>query len=235
MSAPRFTADTLKFLRGLKRNNRRDWFNARRDDYEAHVRQPMMAIVERLSRDLLEFAPELVADPRKSLFRIHRDTRFSPDKSPYKTHAAAVFPPRGFERHRGAGLYFHIGGEEVWIGGGLYAPDTSQLVAIREHIGDNVQRLRTIVESPAFRRHVGRLEGERLRRVPRGYPQDHPAAEFLRYRQFIAGREFPPPFATGAAFYRTLLRVFAEVAPLVRFLNEPLSRRDVPVAAARTR
>lgn len=224
MPAPRFTADTLKFLRGLKRNNRRDWFNAHRDAYEAHVRQPMIAIVERLSRDFLEFAPELVASPKSSLFRIHRDTRFSPDKSPYKTHAAAVFPARGFERHRGAGLYFHVGCEEVWIGGGLYAPDTAQLVAIREHVAGNVRRLRTIVESPAFRRHVGQLEGERLQRVPRGYPKDHEAAGFLRYRQFIAGREFPPPFAVSSAFYRTLQRIFAEVAPLVRFLNEPLTK-----------
>jgi len=221
-SPPRFTDRTLKFLRALKRNNRRDWFNAHKDDYEAHVRQPMMATIERLAQDFLAFAPELVASPKASLYRIYRDTRFSADKTPYKTHASAVFPTRGLPKHEGAGLYFHIGCEEVWIGGGMYAPQTPQLVAIREHIAGNVRRLRSIVESPGFRRRVGALEGEKLARVPRGYPKDHEAGEYLRHRQFIAGREFPPAFATSPAFYRTMLGIFTEVAPLSRFLNEPL-------------
>ncbi len=152
MSAPRFTVETVRFLRALKRHNRRDWFNAHRDDYETHVRQPMIAIVERLAQDFLGFAPELVVNPKTSLYRIHRDTRFSPNKAPYKTHAAAVFPPRGLPKHEGAGLYFHVGCDEVWIGGGMYAPQTAQLVAVREHIAANVHRLRSIVESPAFTR-----------------------------------------------------------------------------------
>ena len=219
---PRFTDRTVKFLRALKRNNRREWFNARKDDYDAYVRQPMIATIERLAVDFLGFAPELVANPKASLYRIHRDTRFSPNKQPYKTHAAAVFPPRGLPKHEGAGLYFHVGCDEVWIGGGMYAPQTPQIVAVREHIATNVHRLRSIIESPAFRRHVGRLEGEKLQRVPHGYPRDHEAAEYLKHRQFIAGREFPAAFASSPAFYRTLLRVFTEVAPLSRFLNEPL-------------
>ena len=97
-----------------------------------------------------------------------------------------------------------------------------QLLAVRGHIAANVKRLRTIVESPAFRRQVGQLEGERLQRVPRGFPKDHDAAEFLKFRQFLAGREFPPALATSPGFYRTLITVFRRVAPLARFLNEPL-------------
>jgi len=110
----------------------------------------------------------------------------------------------------------------VWVGGGMYAPDTSQLQAVREHIAANVRHLRTIVESPGFRRCVGRLEGERLQRVPRGFAPDHEAAEYLKYRQFLAGREFPATFATSARFYPGVVRVFQQVAPLTRFLNEPL-------------
>lgn len=222
MSAARFGPDTLKFLRALKRNNRREWFNAHKEDYEAHVRRPMIAMVETLAQEFLGFAPELVANPKTSIYRIYRDTRFSPDKAPYKTHAAAVFPPRGLPKHEGAGLYFHVGCDDVWIGGGMYSPQTPQLVLVREHIAANVRRLRTIVESPAFRRHVGGLQGEKLQRVPRGYARDHEGAEYLKYRQFLAGREFPPVFATSPAFGRTLLRIFGEVAPLARFLNEPL-------------
>src|SRR5437867_12590971 len=219
---PRFTPATLTFLRALKRNNRREWFNAHRDDYEACVRQPMTAIVERLAIDFRGFAPELVAHPKTSIYRIYRDTRFSENKTPYKTHVAAVFPTRGLAKHEGAGAYFHVSPDEVWVGGGMYAPQMPQLQTVREHIAGNVKRLRTIVDSPGFRRQIGELQGERLQRVPRGFPKDHEAAEFLKFRQFLAGCEFPAAFATSPAFYRTLLSVFRRVAPLARFLNEPL-------------
>jgi len=221
-SAPRFTAETLRFLRALKRNNRREWFNAHRDDYEAYVRQPMTTIIERLAHDFRGFAPELIASPKVSMYRIHRDTRFSENKTPYKTHVAAVFPPRGLPKHEGAGVYFHVSPDEVWIGGGMYAPQTPQLHAVREHIAANAKQLRSIVESPGFRRRIGKMEGERLQRVPRGFPKDHPAADYLRYRQFLAGAELPPAAATSPRFYSTLLDVFREVVPLIRFLNRPL-------------
>jgi uncharacterized protein (TIGR02453 family) len=107
----------------------------------------------------------------------------------------------------------------------MYAPDTAQLQAVREHIAANLRRLRAIVEAPAFRRAVGRLEGERLQRVPRGFPKNHEAAEFLRYRQFLAGREFPATFATSPRFYAGVVNVFERVAPLAHFLNEPLLDR----------
>jgi uncharacterized protein (TIGR02453 family) len=220
--APRFPPQALTFLRALKRNNRREWFLAHKDDYETHVRQPMLSIIERLADDFRAFAPELVASPKTSLYRIYRDIRFSENKAPYKTHVAAVFPTRGLARHEGAGLYFHVSPDEVWVGGGMYAPQTADLHAVREHIAANVRRLRAIVESPAFRRAVGRLDGERLQRVPRGFPADHEAADYLRFRQFLAGREFPPSLATSPAFYPSLLKVFRSVAPLARFLNEPL-------------
>ena len=156
------------------------------------------------------------------MYRIYRDTRFSENKAPYKTHVAAIFPCRGLPKHEGAGLYFHVSPAEVWIGGGMYAPQTPQLQAVREHIAANVHGLRAIVESPLFRRTVGGLEGERLQRVPRGFAKDHPAAEYLKFRQFLAAREFPASFATRPTFYGGLLRIFRLVAPLGRFLNEPL-------------
>ena len=222
MPTARFTDKSLRFLRALKRNNRRDWFNAHRDQYETHVRQPMIAIIERLAVDLRDFAPEIVASPTTSMYRIYRDIRFSENKAPYKTHVAASFPTRGLPKHEGAGLYFHIGVEEVWAGGGMYAPQTAQLQAVREHIAKNHRRLRAIVESPGFRRAVGALDGERLQRIPRGFTKDHEAAEYLKFRQFLAGCKFPPDFATSGQFYGKLLWVFRQVAPLLRFLNEPL-------------
>jgi uncharacterized protein (TIGR02453 family) len=216
--------ETLTFLRALKRNNRREWFQPRKEQYEAQVRAPMLAIVERLAVDLRDIAPDIVVDPKHALYRIYRDTRFSENKTPYKTHVAASFPSRGLPKHEGAGLYFHVSPDEVWIGGGMYAPQTSQLQAVREHIAANVKRLRAIVESPGFRRHIGALEGERLQRVPHGFPKDHAAAEYLKYRQFLAGRELPSTAACSPKFYATLLTIFRQVAPLARFLNEPLAK-----------
>jgi uncharacterized protein (TIGR02453 family) len=217
-----FPAETLRFLRALKRNNRREWFNAHRGDYESYVRQPMTAIVERLAVDLRAFAPEIVATPRASIYRIYRDTRFSDNKTPYKTHAAAVFPTRGLAKHEGAGLYFHISPEEVWIGGGMYSPQSAQLFAVRQHLAGHLRQFRSIVESPAFRQRLGALEGATLKRVPRGFAKDHPAAEYLKFTHFIAGAEFPPALASSRAFYKTALTVFRQVVPLARFLNAPL-------------
>ena len=220
--APRFTPEAIAFLRALKRNNDRDWFKARKDRYETLLRGPMIALIDRLAADFRLFAPDLVADPKVSLYRIYRDTRFSENKTPLKTHIAAVFPCRGLAKHQGAGLYLEVAPAWVWVGGGMYAPDTSQLHAVREHIAGNARRLTAMVESPTFHRTVGRLDGERLQRVPRGFPVDHEAAEYLKFRQFLAGRQFPASFASSPGFYRGVLNVFRQVAPLTRFLNEPL-------------
>jgi uncharacterized protein (TIGR02453 family) len=217
-----FTAKTLSFLRALKRNNDREWFRTHKSQYEEHVRGPMVALLDRLAVDLRGFAPELVCEPRVSLYRIYRDTRFSADKSPLKTHIAAHFPPRGFSRGEGAGLYFHVAPNEVWIGGGIYMPSSSDLRLIREHIAANHKGLSRIVNGAAFRKAVGALDGEQLSTMPRGYLKVHPAATYLRFKQFLAGREFEATFATGNRFYSELLDIFRAVAPLARFLNAPL-------------
>src|SRR5918992_94204 len=133
MSSP-FTRKTLAFLRALKRNNNREWFKARKADYETHVRTPMIELLARLAAEFRSFAPELVADPKVSLFRIYRDTRFSNDKTPLKTNAAAHFPNRKL-RKAGAGLYLEVAPKWVWIGGGIYMPESHELVAIRGHVG----------------------------------------------------------------------------------------------------
>jgi uncharacterized protein (TIGR02453 family) len=174
MASP-FSRKTLAFLRALKRNNDREWFKARKADYETHVRGPMIALLARLADDFRSFAPELVADPKVSLFRIYRDTRFSADKTPLKTNAAAHFPDRRL-RKAGAGLYLEVAPKWVWIGGGIYMPETQELVAIRAHVDAQHSKLRRIVEARSFIAAVGDLHGEQLTRVPRGFPNDHPAA-----------------------------------------------------------
>ena len=217
-----FTPRTLAFLRALERNNRREWFHARKDRYEADVRAPMVALVERLAADLPAFAPDLIANPRASMYRPYRDTRFSADKAPIKTNVAAVFPHRLLAKHEGAGFYLEVAPHHVWYGGGMYMPTSAQLHQVREHIAAHHARLARLLGAPAFRRTFGSLEGAQLQRVPRGFPADHAAAAFLKYKQFLAFCERPAEFATTPGFYRTILAAFKVLAPLVAFLNEPL-------------
>ena len=216
-----FTTDTLRFLRSLKRHNDREWFKARRDRYERDVRGPMVALIEQLAIDFRTFAPEIVASPRLSLYRIYRDTRFSEDKSPLKTQIAASFPWRALPKGEGAGLYVEINPGWVWMGGGFYAPEAPHLLRMREHISASYPAIERVVRASAFTRAVGMLDGERLTRVPRGFAKEDPAAEYLKFRHFLAGCEYPPEFATSARFYPTLVTTYKAIMPLVRFLNEP--------------
>ena len=217
-----FSSKTLAFLRALTRHNDRDWFRQHKPEYEEHVRGPMVDLLARLAVDLRAFAPELIADPRVSLYRIYRDTRFSADKSPLKTHVAAHFPSKDLSRSRGAALYLEVSPKRVRIGGGLYMPASPDLRLIREHIAARYRTLHRMVTGSAFRNAVGSLSGAKLVGGPKGYPANHPAMEYLRFKQFLAGREFEPHLAVTDRFYPELLRTFRAVAPLVRFLNAPL-------------
>ena len=232
---PFFTPHTLKFLRALKRNNNREWFGRRKADYERHVRAPMLAVIDQLAVDFRRFAPEMIASPKSSLYRVYRDTRFSEDKTPYKVHVAAGFRWRGLEKGEGAGLYVEVHPDWVWMGGGFWAPETRHLVTIREHIAGTWPAIDRVARGSALRRHAGPLHGDQLTRVPRGYAKDHPAAEYLRYRQFMVGREFPATFATSREFYPALLRTYRAAMPLIRFINQALTEKRVEAGGKESR
>jgi uncharacterized protein (TIGR02453 family) len=223
---PRFTPKTIPFLRSLRRHNDRQWFRDRRDVYDAHVRGPMVAVIEQLAEDFRHFAPELVATSKVSLFRIYRDTRFSEDKSPLKTQVAAIFPHRDLGRLVGAALYLEVAPTHVMFAGGLHAPRSPELQRIRDHIARRYRRFRTIIGSAGFKRTLGPLDGKVLQRVPHAYPRTHPAADLLRRREFLASKKYPANFAADPRFYRELLRVFRQIVPLVRFLNQPLNQLE---------
>ncbi len=227
MNAHRFSSFPvagLRFLRSLKRNNNREWFQERKALYESAVKTPLEELVQTLAGDFGRFAPEMVATPKASIYRIYRDTRFSKDKSPYKTHAAVIFPRRGLEKHQGAGFYLHIAPTELFIGGGVYMPMSEDLNAIRSHIAENSDALFRIVKAKPFRKMFGELRGEQLSRIPRGFSEEHPAAEYLKYKQYVAGRTLPPEQATAPRFYKTVVDTFETMTPLIRYLNEPLLR-----------
>jgi uncharacterized protein (TIGR02453 family) len=187
----------------------------------------MIDIVEQLAEDFQTFAPEMLADPKVCLLRPFRDTRFSEDKTPLKTHVGATFPNRTLGRMNGAGFYVEVAPTWVWIGGGLWRPDTSQLQLVREHLVDNLSEFEAIVAAPRFKK-LGGLKGDRLTRVPRGFAKDHPAADYLQFRQFMAFREEDAAFATRKDFYQQLKATLETITPLVRFLNEPLVAAERP-------
>jgi uncharacterized protein (TIGR02453 family) len=228
-----FSAETLRFFRGLARRNERAWFEAHRDDYERHVRGPMRELVEEMDLRLARFAPEIVGDPKRSIFRIHRDIRFSRDKSPYKTHVAAWFYHRDASRNVGqdgeggsAGFYIQVAPGDSFTGGGIWMPPRPSLARIRDAIAENPRGFARIADHHTLRRRLGGLTREdELKRTPRGYAPDHPAASWLRLQSFTAGRDLSDAQATGPGLVALLERDFRLMLPLVRWLNGALGLR----------
>lgn len=222
---PGFPPEGIQFFRNLARHNNRDWFLPRKPIFEDKVKRPMRELVEALNAAMMAFAPEHVTDPDKAIYRFYRDTRFSQDKTPYKDQIAATFPRRGLARHDGASYYFAVSHKEVAVGGGVYLPSAETLTAIRHHIAQRHEEFRRITEARAVRRLFGELQGEQLVRVPKGFCANHPAADLLRFKQYLLYVELPPDLAPTPALYGEVLKHFHTMAPFVEFLNAPLAGR----------
>jgi uncharacterized protein (TIGR02453 family) len=225
-----FRPEALGFLRRLKRNNRREWFERNRAVYESEIRDPMRALVEEMDVRLARLAPELTGDPRHSIFRIHRDVRFSADKSPYKTNAACQFYHHDAGRGAGqdaqgagAGLYFQVADRECFVAGGMWMPARPALDRIREVIAESPEAFERLLRAPTFHRRFGRLDSEAvLKRMPRGFAEGHPAAQWLRYRSFTATRMMTQREVQSPRLPGILARDFASLVPLVRWINEAI-------------
>jgi uncharacterized protein (TIGR02453 family) len=220
---PGFPPEGIDFFRRLARNNRREWFLPRKAIFEELVKQPMRELVEALDAALARFAPEHVTDPERAIYRFYRDTRFSPDKSPYKDRIAATFPRRGLTRHEGASYYFSVSHKELAIGGGVYMPTPETLAAMRRHIAARHEDFRRILAARPLRSLFGEMQGEALSRVPKGFLADHPAADLLRFKQFLYYVELPPEIALTPALYDEILKRFRTMAPFTDFLNQALA------------
>ena len=224
---PGFPAEGLAFFAALQRHNRREWFQPRKAIFEEKLKQPMRELVGAVNSAMRGFAPDYITDPDKAIYRIYRDTRFSKDKTPYKDHIAASFSRRGDKA--GAGYYFAVSDKEVAIGGGIYMPPPETLFAIRQHLAERHEEFRKIAGARAVRRLFVEVQGEQLTRVPKGYPCDHPAADLLRFKQYLLYVELPPDLAVTPAVYTEIVKHFRAMTPFVDFLNTPLrgKRREV--------
>jgi uncharacterized protein (TIGR02453 family) len=219
-----FPKEGIEFFRSLARHNRREWFQPRKTIFEEQVQQPMRTLVEAVNHALAGFAPDYVTDPRKAIYRIYRDTRFSQDKTPYKDHVAASFGRQNAMAQGDAGLYFAVSHKEVAVGGGIYMPEPQTLLALRHHIAAQHEELCRILARRGLRRLLGDLQGEQLSRVPKGFCRDHPAADLLRRKGFFLYVELPPDLATTRTLYTEIVKRFRAMVPFLDFLTAPLGR-----------
>ena len=218
-----FPKEVIKFFRQLKRNNNRVWFEKHRDEFENYAKVPMQSLITSLQTYFAKFAPEFDLNPKRSIFRIYRDIRFSLDKTPYKTHIAAHFvlrgKPKGFV---GSGYYIEIAPDELYVGGGIYIPDGDQLKKIRKAIAVRGEEFLSIVESHRFKKLFAPFGWEKLKRIPKGYEENHPMAEWLKYKQFFVGVSWPEQKCYRTSFAKETAKICEELTPLVRFLNSTL-------------
>ncbi len=210
-----FRRDAIQFLADLAENNDRSWFQPRKADYERLLKEPLEALCVALDDRFRERGIPLGADPARSPFRIYRDVRFSKDKSPYKTNIGASFPYVG--GHPDAGGYFHLAAGEIYVGGGMWHPDRTRLAAWRAVVDRGVGL--EPLDDPAFVATFGHVGGERVSRVPTGFPKDHPRADLLTLKDVTFGRHLSDDEAMSAGLPDIIADDFATAVPVFRLLG----------------
>lgn len=214
-----FTREAIDFLADLATNNDRAWFQARKADYERLLKAPLEELCVALAGRLADRGVPMVADPARSPFRIYRDVRFSNDKSPYKTHVSASFPWREGGVERSVGGYFHFEPGEMYMGGGMWHPEPPRLRAWRELVATDPGRVHAAIDDAAFVAAFGEVEGESLKRVPPGYPSDHPEADLLRLKDVTFGRRLSDDDVLSPELPETLAAGFAAATPVMTLLG----------------
>jgi uncharacterized protein (TIGR02453 family) len=227
-----FKPESLAFLRALRRNNRREWFEEHREEFVRDVSDPFKALIEELDVRFAALAPEYVGDPKRSMFRIYRDVRFSKDKSPYKSHAALWIyhraPGRGVgkEIDGGAGFYVHLEPNASLIAAGLWMPPRPSLAKVREHFSEDLAGWKRAVTAPAVLKRFGGLvddePGILLKRLPRGFDEGHPAEQWLRYNSFTMHRMCTDAEMLSPKLVDKTMKDFALLVPMCRWLNRAL-------------
>ena len=221
-----FDTELFEFLRELAEHNERDWFSANKARYEAQVQEPALAFIEDFGYRLQEISPHFRADTRKtggSLFRIYRDTRFSKDKTPYKTNTGMYFKHERAKDAHAPGFYLHLAPGQVFAGGGIWHPDTATATKLRQAIVADPDGWREATREPPFSEalDIGG-DNEMLKRVPSGFPADHEFADDLRRRDYFGWTQLSEEKATAPAFLDEYTRICEAAAPLMRFICRAL-------------
>ncbi len=218
---PHFTPALFTFLTELRLHNDREWFARNKERYVRDVRDPMLRFIADFAPTLKKLAPRLVADPRPvggSMFRINRDTRFASDKTPYKTNAAAHFRHQAGRDVHGPAFYLSLDPDVVDVGGGVWHPEPEPLLLIRKSLLARTAAWKRAVGTPAMRRLS--VWGERLKRTPRGFPEDHPLDELLRQKDLAWGVELVERDAISPRFPARVAEVYRAMLPVMKLLAQ---------------
>ena len=214
---PGFRPEAVQFLADLAENNDRAWFQPRKAEYERLLKGPLEVLCVALAERFAAAGLPLSADPARSPFRIYRDVRFSRDKSPYKTNIGASFPWIGEGDGRPGG-YFHLAPGEAFVGGGMWHPEKASLDAFRRLLDTDPGRVHAATDDPAFVATFGRLNGDRLSRVPQGYRPDHPEAELLKLKDMTFGHRLSDADVFSPDLPDRLTASLAKAVPVMRML-----------------
>ena len=215
-----FTEETFHFLSDLKANNRREWFERNRERHRQHVQEPAIRFVTDFARPLARISDSYLADPRPnggSIFRIYRDTRFSKDKTPYKTHVAMQFRHRDARDVHAPGFYVHLGMDGVFVGVGIWHPDSTTLKKIRDAIVEKPAGWKRVAGHAGFRGRF-EMEGDSLKRAPAGIDPDHPLIEDLKRKDFVGIAPVDREIAVSQGFLEEVAATCRAGTPLVRYL-----------------
>lgn len=226
-SPPSFDTELFGFLRDLRQNNRRDWFQANKERYEDQVKHPALQFISDFGPHLRKISDNFMADPRPvggSLFRIYRDVRFSKDKSPYKTAVGIQFRHKQCKDVHTPGFYLHLEPDACFAGLGIWHPDSKSLSRIRAYLADDPTRWKRAVGGKRFKEQFD-LVGESLKRAPKGFNPDNPMIEDLKRKDFIASTELPETTVSGPGFLDEYARICRAGAPFVRYL---CAATDIP-------
>jgi uncharacterized protein (TIGR02453 family) len=228
---PGFPKQGLTFLQELKANNDREWFTPRKELFETSVKAPMVALVEAVNAELASFAPEYMTEPAKAIYRIYRDTRFSNDKTPFKTHIAGNLHKQGASKHAAAGYYFSVGADQIEIAAGVYMPGPEELLRLRQHISSEFEEFSRLAADKTATKLMGPLQGESLARPPKGFSATDPALSWIKKKQwYYYNTGLPLETALTPKLLPEIVKRLKAMTPMVGFLNRGLA---APGAATR--
>ncbi len=224
MNKSYFDPSFFKFLKDLKSNNNRPWFQANKERYEKTVRNPLLDFIGELGPPLRKISKHLIVDNSPmggSMFRIYRDTRFSKKKTPYKTAASAHFRTSRSKDVHSPGYYIHLEPGEVFSGGGIWHPEAPVLAQIRDYLAHHPSAWKAVLENKGFKKNCT-LEGEKLQRPPKGFDPTHELIEYLKYKDFTFFTQFTEKEACSPKFMEQFVEACAAGAPLMEFLSKAL-------------
>lgn len=218
-----FTNDFSEFFKELAGNNNTEWFHANKERYNQSVKEPFETFVEKIITEINKLDPEFQITPKECIFRLHRDVRFSKDKSSYKLFSSTVISPKGRKDKSIPGLYLKLSPEDMWIMGGCYSSSTVQLKQIRTAISRDPKAFRALIEHPDFKVKFGEIKGEVNKRIPKEFQEAYKEEPLIANKQYYYGTVLPPETITNANLVPLVMDHWKSMRPVSEFLTDAIT------------